>query len=65
MTKYDEHIIHVRKNMSVEIQTVESGHKVWWPYDDGYLTANDLRIMADYLDELNKDWDAQIQKEIG
>lgn len=64
MSKIKEHTEHIRRNMHSEIITVESGHKVWWSNEDGYLTSNDLRIMADYLDELNKDWDEQIEKEL-
>jgi hypothetical protein len=61
MTKLQEHIELIRKCVTADIVTMEDGYKVWWPlHGHGYVNAVDLRIIADYLDELNKEWDAQV-----
>lgn len=54
MTKYETHKQLVRDGTARDFITLESGFKA---YDTkaGYLTADDLRIIADYLDELNRD----------
>jgi len=31
----------------------------------GFLSAHDLRIIAGHLDEINAEWDALVQREIG
>lgn len=42
---------------SDDIVTFEDGYKYFWPKDfNGALSSNDLRSIADQLDELNKDW---------
>jgi hypothetical protein len=64
MTKYEEHVARVRKRTLEDVLTTDSGHKAWWPVNMGYFTADDFRIMADYLDELNKDWDAQLEQDL-
>ena len=62
MTKYEKHVAMIRKRCLSEIETGEDGYKCWWPPQPcGYLNATDLRIIADYLDELNKDWDEEVQ----
>lgn len=57
--KYAEHIIKVIRKITPDIETIDDGYKVWWPNNNlnGYVTADDLRIIADHLDELNKEWD--------
>ena len=57
----------LRDALDREITTIESGHKVWWPHLDktGWFNSDTLRSIADYLDELNADWDAQIAKDVG
>lgn len=63
MTKYEEHVALVRKRCLSDIETGDDGYKWWWPlHGCGLLNATDLRIIADYLDELNKDWDEEVQK---
>ena len=63
MTKLEEHIALIRKKCLPDLETLEDGYKCWWPlHGAGYMNALDLRIIADYLDELNKDWDEEVQK---
>ncbi len=61
MTNYEEHVQRVRSMCQADIETMEDGYRVWWPlHEHGYMNATDLRIVADYLDELNKEWDKQV-----
>jgi len=64
MTK--THKERVLESVTKDIETLEDGYKAWWPlHGSGYLLASDLRIIADYLDELNADWDKQVQEGVG
>ena len=59
------HIDYIKSKVAKEIETLEDGYKVWWPLTvKGYTNAEDLRIIADYLDELNKDWDMQVAAQL-
>jgi len=41
------------------------GYLMWDPKDtQGLMTARDLRLIADYLDEANKDWDAKVREDL-
>ncbi len=63
MSKYEEHTALVRRKCIKDIETLDDCYKCWWPGGGaGYLNALDLRIIADYLDELNKDWDEEVNK---
>jgi hypothetical protein len=63
MDKLEEHTALVRKRCLSDIETGDDGYKCWWPlHGSGSLNAIDLRIIADYLDELNKEWDEEVQK---
>lgn len=62
MNTYSRHMELVRSKCNRDIVTDVDGFKKWWPPGMGYLTSDDLRIIADYLDELNKDWDEEVQK---
>jgi hypothetical protein len=49
----------------------DDGYYYWWPTDEidgrapyGCWSAESLRIIADELDERNKDWDEKIKKEL-
>ncbi len=65
MSKMKEHILNIREKCQRDIETLDDGYKCWWPlHGSGYMTAFDLRIIADYLDELNKDWDTLVKKEL-
>lgn len=60
------HIDNLRQKVAKELEVMEDGYKVWWPlHGSGYLNSFDLRVIADYLDELNKDWDTQIDETLG
>jgi hypothetical protein len=44
----------------------DSGYYVYWPDRvRGYVGAAELRIIADHLDAMNAEWDAQVQREVG
>lgn len=42
---------------------MEDGYKVYWIENRGFLTATQLREIADELDRLNKDWDDQVKND--
>ncbi len=42
--------------------TGDDGYKHFAPTGRGYLTASDLRVIADELDKRNAAWDAIIQE---
>ena len=49
-----------------EIVTGDDGYLVWWPSKvRGYYSAEVLRYMADLLDNWNKAWDEQVQRDVG
>lgn len=39
----------------------EDGYHVFWPDAHGFFTAHDLREIAQYLDDLNADWDKRVR----
>jgi hypothetical protein len=43
--------------------TSEDGYKVYWVESKGFLTATQLREIADELDRLNKGWDEQVKND--
>lgn len=49
------------------LEIKEDGYWDWWPDPGrhGYIPAYILRAIADKLDELNKDWDNQVQMDAG
>lgn len=62
-TKRQEHIEKVRAVVTEDLVTGDDGFKVYWPSTaKGYLTAYDLRVVADYLDELNAPWQQQMDE---
>lgn len=38
------------------------GYYYWFPKRSGGLSAGDLRSIADELDKINADWDAEVQQ---
>lgn len=62
MSKNDEYIARVREVVTPDIIMGDDGYRVWWPTKmNGYHTEADLRIIADYLEELNKEWDDEVK----
>lgn len=48
-----------------EIVTLEDGFKYYWPISNrGAFSAENLRDIADQLDEMNKDWQAQLELDL-
>ena len=44
----------------------DDGYYHYWPsWSDGYVSSYHLKAIADLLDNLNEEWDAIVQKEIG
>ena len=61
MNKFEEHKQRIQEFEEDNIFQDDSGYNVWWPSGyGGYLTSTDLRIIADLLDESNKEWDAHV-----
>ena len=48
-----------RKEFEVDID----GFTKWWPANRGFLTASDLRTIADELDARNAEWQRTIDEE--
>ncbi len=72
MSDTDDDISHIRMVAAIsmmlkrgELVRDDAGYMVYWPNDHGCFTAYELRLLADYLDELNKGWDEQVRKELG
>lgn len=44
----------------------DDGYYYWWPNKklSGFVSAEYLRELADILDNLNKDWDEQVRKDL-
>lgn len=58
--------LHTRV-ISEELITLEDGYKYYWPkdYPYGAFSAHSLREIADMLDNENRTWDEQVQKDNG
>lgn len=41
------------------------GYYKWWPQGSGYLDEAFLRWMADFLRDLNREWDAIVRQDLG
>jgi hypothetical protein len=51
-----------RERVKQHIVTLEDGYYYYEPpIKGGVFGAWELRVIADYLDELNKPWDAEVQ----
>lgn len=50
-----------------EFIKMECGYYHYWPSKiyNGAMSASVLRILADELDAMNKDWDEQVKKDTG
>lgn len=48
-----------------DIISGDDGYRIFWPDPRrGFLDAFALRVIADELDRLNKDWDEQVKREV-
>jgi hypothetical protein len=45
-----------------DIEIEMDGYYYFFPSGGGGLSAWDLRSIADKLDDINKDWDAEVQR---
>lgn len=56
-----------REEVLQETFTLDDGFKYWLPkgFQYGVFSAYQLREIANILDELNYEWQKQIEKEIG
>lgn len=44
----------------------DDGYFAYWPiFRPGYWPSEFLRELSDTLDDLNKEWDAQVKKDLG
>jgi len=41
---------------------LDDGYLYYWVKDKGGLSSSDLRIIAEELDECNKDWDKKVKE---
>jgi len=46
-----------------QVFPADDGYVVFW-IDNGFITAEELRIIADELDRANKPWDEQVRSEL-
>ena len=65
----EEHVKELvinNKSIGEFIKDVD-GYYYYWPNPDlrGSWNSNSLRVIADKLDEVNKEWDNHIIKELG
>lgn len=72
MTPYEEAKAGILKVLMTRkaLVVADDGYYVYWPsidgsYGYGYQTAEELRIVADILDEKNKAWDKEVRRELG
>lgn len=56
MTQWDR----IKELMLPDLVTGDDGYKMWWVDGKGGYTPHSLRLMADILDEENKEWDKQL-----
>lgn len=61
--EYRQRVIK-RCDVFCEIGPLDDGFQYFWIKDRGAMSATDLRIIADELDQRNKDWQEQIEREV-
>ena len=54
----------IRAAMYAECLKLEDGYFYWWPKELGTFSPSDLRMMADIIDSMNAEWDAQVTKDL-
>lgn len=58
--------VRVNNTYAGEIAPKEDGYWDWYPdLKPGYIPAWILHSIANKLDELNKEWDEQVQRDVG
>jgi hypothetical protein len=53
---------HIRELIAKDCLQDIDGSYYYWPSKVGYLSSYTLRIIADYLDEVNKPWDEKVSR---
>ena len=55
------------EKMARDIILNDDGYYVYWPegYQGGYLNEDDILEIYNKMHEMNKEWDAIVQKEVG
>ena len=63
--EYKKRIIDLSSERGDFVQ-MEDGYYVFWPTSQhrGFITAVELRILAQHLDDLNREWDEQVRKDL-
>src|SRR5271166_1131228 len=65
MSHADEFEQRVRSKVAKDIYMENDGYYVYWPKENnGFWESWALRIVADLLDEMNAEWDKQVQADL-
>lgn len=61
------YVIYFNKKELGSAVTLEDGYYHFLPFkgNSGYWSSYALRLVAGKLDEMNKEWDEQVKKELG
>lgn len=66
MTENMERFIrHVRRVADRDMVVGDDGFRTWCPSRAGGFRPLDLRVIADYMDELDEPWHQQVEKDFG
>lgn len=58
--------VRVNKQYAGTLEPKEDGYWDWYPdLKPGYIPSWVLRAIADKLDEINKPWDEQVNRDVG
>jgi hypothetical protein len=62
-----QHVAYVGSKRIGRFLMDESGYFGYWPDESltGYWSSHAIRLVADKLDELNKDWDTHVAQALG
>lgn len=62
----DRELARFRADIEQETAFLDDGYLYWWPSEGRRaFSASTLRLIADFLDDWNNDWDAQVQRDVG
>ena len=53
---------HIREKIIEDIYMEVDGFYVWEPKRPGFFTEGSLLVVVEILKEMNKDWDAEINR---